>query len=145
MNMDMTFKSTPKNVVFVANAIYQIIKSSAVPNTLMEVLGEVPNPFKGECYIASALLYQKFGGVGMVLYRKKDYANQYHWWIKTDEGYTIDITREQYSIERKEVPSNSYVGAEQAKPMWFPSYKKRIKVLEEKLDAYMEENPMVLE
>jgi hypothetical protein len=141
----MIYKSTAKNIAFVANAIYQIIKSSAVPNPLMDAFGETPNPFKGECYVASALLYQKFGGVGMVLYRKKDYANQYHWWIKTDEGYTIDITREQYSIEKKEVPSYSYVGAEKAKPMWFPSYKKRIKVLEEKLDAYMEENPMVLE
>ena len=143
--MPLLYKPTSANIRYVADAIYQVIKLDAKSNVLMDVLGEVPNPFKGECYVASALLYQKFGGVGMVLYRKKDFTNQYHWWIKTANGETIDITGEQYLIQGRDIPSSSYDEAEKAKPMWFPSYKKRIKVLEEKLDAYMEENPMVLE
>jgi hypothetical protein len=106
----------------------------------MELLGEKPNPFKGMCYVASALLYELYGGKNMTLYRKKDYSGQYHWWIKTDDGTTIDITAEQYELEGREVPSASYDGAEIAKPMWFPSYKKRIAALRKELEAFKPSN-----
>jgi hypothetical protein len=125
-----------EQLILTASRIRDIISSKGKQNTLMEMLGEKPNPFKGMCYVASALLYGLYDGKNMTLYRKKDYSGQYHWWIKTDDGTTIDMTREQYEIEGKEVPSASYDGAEIAKPMWFPSYKKRIAALKTELEAF---------
>ena len=123
-----------------AALIKKVIASKGYTNPLAEMLGERPNPFKGMCYVASALLYELFDGEGMTLYRKKDYSGQYHWWIKTDDGDTIDITAEQYECEGRKAPSSSYDGAEIAKLMWFPSYKKRIAVLRQELEDYMKEN-----
>lgn len=120
-----------------ATIITYCIQNREKPNALMVLLGEKPNPFKGMCYVASALLYQLYDGKGLTLYKKKDYSGQYHWWIRTDDGKTIDMTAEQYIIEGKEVPSLSYENAEVSKPMWFPSYKKRIEVLKKEfLEAW---------
>ena len=85
-----------------AALIKKVIASKGYTNPLAEMLGERPNPFKGMCYVASALLYELFDGEGMTLYRKKDYSGQYHWWIKTDDGDTIDITFDSATIESTE-------------------------------------------
>ena len=122
-----------------AALIKKVIASKGYTNPLAEMLGERPNPFKGMCYVASALLYELFDGEGMTLYKKKDYKDDYHWWIKMDSGETIDITAEQYTLEGKEVPSSSYDGAVVAKLMWFPSYKKRIAVLRQELQEYLKD------
>lgn len=126
-----------QELINTASIIRNVIAEKALINPLAEMLGEKPNPFKKMCYVASALLYELYDGNGMTLYRKKDYKDEYHWWIRTDEGDTIDITAEQYIIEGKEVPSSSYDRAEIAKPMWFPSYKKRISVLKDELMEYL--------
>ena len=128
-----------QELIETASIIRTVIELRGKQNPLMAMLDEKPNPFKGMCYVASALLYELFEGKGMTLYRKKDYKDEYHWWIKTDEGDTIDITAEQYILEGKEVPSSSYDGAEIAKPMWFPSYKKRINILKDELMEYLKQ------
>lgn len=111
----------------------------------MDLIGEKPNPFKGECYVASALVYTIFDGKGLTLYRKKDFENKFHWWIKTNEGVTIDITADQYLIQGQDVPSSSYENAEASKPMWFPSYKKRVAKMMDELALYINENRIQLE
>jgi hypothetical protein len=121
------------SIDFIASSIKEVIRKRGETNALMDLLGEKPNPFKGMCYVATMVLYEIFEGKGMSLYKKKDYKGEYHWWIKMDDGRTIDITAEQYTIDGKEVPSCSYDGAILSKPMWFPSYKKRILVLKNEL------------
>jgi hypothetical protein len=123
----------PYSIEFIVSSIKEVIRRRGETNALMDLLGEKPNPFKGMCYVATMVLYEIFEGKGMSLYKKKDYKGEYHWWIKMDDGRTIDITAEQYTIEGKEVPSSSYNGAILSKPMWFPSYKKRILVLKNEL------------
>jgi hypothetical protein len=125
--------TNPYSIEFIASSIKEVIRRRGETNALMDLLGEKPNPFKGMCYVATMVLYEIFEGKGMSLYKKKDYKGEYHWWIKMDDGRTIDITAEQYTIEGKEVPSSSYNGAILSKPMWFPSYKKRILVLKNEL------------
>jgi hypothetical protein len=120
-----------------ANHIRDVINARGVVNPLMKMLGEKPNPFRNMCYVASALLYELCDGEGMTLYKKKDYKDDYHWWIKMDSGETIDITAEQYTLEGKDVPSSSYDGAVVAELMWFPSYKKRIAVLRQELEEHL--------
>jgi len=133
-------KRTAYNLEIISSALYEIIRAKGVSNALMEAIGEKPNPFKGQCYVVSALLYDIFDGEGLELYRKKDFENQYHWWIKTLDGHTIDITGEQYEIQNQIRPSSSYDGAEKAKPMWFPSYKKRMEKLKEELKEFISKN-----
>ena len=80
--------------------IKEIIKGKLVTNALMEAIGEVANPLKGWCYVACALLYQKFDGQGMNLYKMKDNNDIFHWWIVLDaSGEVIDITREQVVVK----------------------------------------------
>ena len=135
--MELSKMERNQELIDTASIIRNVIAERASINPLAEMLGEKPNPFKKMCYVASALLYELYDGKGMTLYRKKDDGGEYHWWIKTDAGDTIDITKEQYTIEGREVPSSSYDGAEIAKPMWFPSYKKRIAALKEELLGYL--------
>ena len=130
-------EASTEELLFTAKCIRNVISERAETNPLMEMLDEKPNPFRNMCYVASALLYELFDGKGVTLYKKKDYKDDYHWWIRTDDGETIDITAEQYSIDGKEVPSMSYEGAVVAELMWYPSYKKRIAVLKEELKEYL--------
>ena len=137
----MTLDPTDKNIEIISNAIYQVIKNRAPENALSQMLDVKPNPFKQQCYVATALLYEYFNGQRMTLYKKKDLTDQYHWWIKTDADITIDITAEQYLIEGLESPSSNYEGSiKDPKLMWFPSYKKRIKKLKEELTDYIKKN-----
>ena len=124
-------------LIITASKIRDVIARRGNQNGLMVILGEQPNPFKGMCYVASALLYTLYDGSNMTLYKKKDYQGSFHWWIRTDDGVTIDITKEQYEIDGKETPSISYDGAVPSKLMWFPSYKKRIEILKQELADYM--------
>jgi hypothetical protein len=121
--------------VFIRNTI--LMRTS--PNEIMRQLELIPNPFYGECYVASALLYEMFDGKNMQLYKKKDYKYEYHWWIKlVDTGEIIDITAEQYSIDKKPCPSADTDGAIKAELMWFPSYKKRVAKLKKELLDYID-------
>jgi len=120
-----------------ADFIKEVIRAKAYVNPLAEMLGDKPNPFKGMCYVASALLYQLYDGAGMTLYKKRDNTGQFHWWIRTDDGETIDITAGQYEDFGIESPSKSYDGAVVAKLMWFPSYKRRIDLLKQDLEEYI--------
>lgn len=124
-------------VDFIASSIKEVIREKGQSNALMDLLNEKPNPFKGMCYVASMVLYDIFEGKDMDLYKKRDYNGDYHWWIKMKDGRTIDITEDQYIIEGKEVPSTSKDGAILSKPMWFPSYKKRISVLKDELVSHL--------
>ena len=136
---------TDKNIETISNAIYQTIKNRQPENALSQMLEVEPNPFKNQCYVATALLYEWFKGQRMTLYKKKDLTNQYHWWIKTDAGKTIDITADQYLLEGLETPSSNYEGATNAELMWFPSYKKRIKKLRDELEEYLKKNKVSLD
>ena len=121
--------------VFIRNTI--LMRTS--PNELMRQLELIPNPFYGQCYVASALLYEMFDGKNMELWKKKDYKDEFHWWIKlVDTGEIIDITAEQYSIDKKPCPSDDTDGAVKAELMWFPSYKKRVKQLKKELLEYID-------
>jgi len=120
--------------VFIRNTLLM----RTAPNELMRQLELIPNPFYGECYVASALLYEMFDGKNMQLFKKKDYKDEYHWWIKlVDTGEIIDITAEQYSIDKKPCPSADSDGAIKADLMWFPSYKTRVKKLKKELMDYI--------
>jgi len=95
------------------------------------------NPTKGECYVASALLYNIYKGKDMDLVKKKDHAGVWHWWIEIWDGTmsrVIDITREQYIREGIECPSDNPVGRTKAGRMGFKSYKNRMKILEDNLE-----------
>ena len=120
--------------------IQEIIKGKLVTNALMEAIGEVANPLKGWCYVACALLYQKFNGEGMNLYKMKDDNDIFHWWIVLDaSGEVIDITREQYEIEGLLPPYENKTSSniiEKASLMGFNSYKKKVAALEEELQTY---------
>lgn len=129
----MTNQSNRDELLQTAKLIRDTIALRGESNALMELIGARPNPFRKMCYVASALLYKLHNGEGMTLYKKRDYAGEYHWWIRTDDGETIDITAEQYSIEGKEIPSSSYDGAEVGEIMWYPSYKDRMNTLEKEL------------
>lgn len=133
----MDLESKDIEPLSIANHIRDVINTRGFVNPLMEMLGEKPNPFRNMCYVASALLYELFNGECMTLYKKKDYKDDYHWWIKMDSGETIDITAEQYTLEGKDVPSSSYDGAVVAELMWFPSYKKRIAILRQELEEHL--------
>ena len=121
--------------VFIRNTILM----RTAPNELMRQLELIPNPFYGECYVCSALLYEMLDGKNMELWKKKDYKNEFHWWIKlVDSGEIIDITAEQYSIDKKPCPSADTDGAVKAELMWFPSYKKRVAKLKKELLEYID-------
>ena len=123
--------------VFIRNTILM----RTAPNELMRQLDIINNPFMGECYIASALLYEMLDGKNMELWKKKDYRNEFHWWIKLiDTGEIIDITAEQYTIDKKPCPSTDTDtdGAVKAELMWFPSYKKRVAKLKKELLEYID-------
>ena len=120
--------------------IKELIKTKLVTNALMEAIGEVANPLKGYCYVACALLYQKFNGQGMNLHKIKDNNDIFHWFIVLSaSGEIIDITREQYEIEGLLPPyedkSSSNI-VEKASLMGFNSYKKKVAALEEELQTY---------
>ena len=120
--------------VFIRNTILM----RTAPNELMRQLELIPNPFYGQCYVCSALLYEMLDGKNMELWKKKDYKNEFHWWIKlVDSGEIIDITAEQYSIDKKPCPSADTDGAVKAELMWFPSYKKRVAKLKKELMDYI--------
>jgi len=100
-----------------------------------------PNPYKGECYVASALLYHLYKGQYMHFCRKLDIHGTYHWWIYYNDGIDkghIDITRKQYYIENEPCPSDNEAGIGIADRLTYKSYKKRIQALKDKVDAYME-------
>lgn len=104
-----------------------------------------PNPYKGECYIASALLYEMYNGENMHFCRKLDCYGQYHWWIYYNDGFNkrdIDITKKQYYIENVPCPSDDRQGVGIAKKMTYPSYKKRIQRLREKVETYKVTEPL---
>ena len=123
-----------------ASYIKELIKTKLITNALMEAIGEVANPLKGWCYVACALLYQKFNGEGMNLYKMKDDNDIFHWWIVLDaSGEVIDITREQYEIEGLLPPYENKTSSniiEKASLMGFNSYKKKVAALEEELQTY---------
>jgi len=120
--------------------IKEIIKTKLVTNALMQQIGEVANPLKGWCYVSCSLLYQKFDGQGMKLYKMKDVTDTYHWWIVLDDGEEIiDITREQYEIEGAVPPYEYESGVnvrERASLMGFQSYKKKVYALDEELVVF---------
>ena len=94
------------------------------------------NPLKGECYIASMVLYELYDGKNMNLVKKMDVNGQYHWWLEYWSGNKIeiiDITREQYVNENKPCPSDNPEGRVIGKPMRYQSYKKRIRRLKDEL------------
>ena len=65
-------------LVVTASKIRDVIARRGNQNGLMVILGEQPNPFKGMCYVASALLYTLYDGSNMTLYKKKDYQGSFH-------------------------------------------------------------------
>ena len=94
------------------------------------------NPFLGECYVASALLYDLYDGENLTLVKKMDSVGVYHWWVVFDDGEThmdIDITKDQYHLRNLPCPSSSPEDCIISKKMGFASYKKRIKKLEEEV------------
>ena len=120
------------------NYFQQIIASSKL---IEEVLSkeDKPNPYKGECYIASALLYEMYDGDYMHFCRKLDCYDQYHWWIYYNDGVNkrhIDMTSKQYYIENVDCPSDDMHGIGIANKLPYSSYKKRIKRLREKVEEY---------
>ncbi len=130
-NMEMTPQLL---AVFIRNTILM----RTAPNDLMRQLDIINNPFMGECYVASALLYEMLDGKNMELWKKKDYKNEYHWWIRLiDTGEIIDITAEQYTIDKKPCPSTNTNGAVRASLMGFSSYKKRVAKLKKELMDYI--------
>lgn len=141
----MNINRTERNVKLIAEAIKQVLKRRSSITYMQELLGYKSNPYKGECYVASKLLYDLFEGIGMQLYKKKDEAGIWHWWIRLDTGDTIDITAEQYVIEELTVPSASYQGAVKAEPMTYESYNTRIKKLKEELFEYLRNQELNLD
>ena len=115
-------------------------------NPLQEMMGETPNPLKGKCYIASAVLYMVFDKEGMTLWRCEDTAipskkknpQRYHWWVITDDGVRIDITEEQYSIEGRQSPATSDNPTIQKMDLlWYPSLADKVKSLTTKIKGQM--------
>jgi len=122
------------------NQYEQVIASSKL---IEEVISkeDKPNPYKGECYIASALLYEMYEGDYMHFCRKLDCYGDYHWWIYYNDGVHkghIDMTSKQYYIENEPCPSDNEAGIGIADRLTYKSYKKRIQALKDKVDAYME-------
>ena len=120
------------------NYFQQIIASSKL---IEEVLSkeDKPNPYKGECYIASALLYEMYDGDYMHFCRKLDCYDQYHWWIYYNDGVNkrhIDMTNKQYYIENVDCPSDDMHGIGIANKLPYSSYKKRIQRLKDKVEQY---------
>jgi hypothetical protein len=139
--MDPKSYINPNRIDEIALAIENTIKLRQPINGLENALGIEPNPYKGECYIASALMQDIFGKEYIDLYRKKDYKNQCHWWIFDKfANKTIDITRKQYVIEGKPVPSNSYENAEKSSKLGFSSHKIRVEKVRKELLEYLKIN-----
>lgn len=121
-------------------------------NTLQDILGSArlielvislrrkKNPLRGECYVASVVLYDMHDGKNMTLVKKLDCLGNTHWWVVYDDGenhINIDITQNQYYEQNLPCPSHSPEDVIEAKKMGFASYKKRIKELEEEIWEYM--------
>ena len=123
-----------------AEHIRNCIKQRGI-NALQTLIGEDTNPFKDECIPASYLLYEVYKNMGMKLFKKRDYKNNYHWWNKIGET-TIDITKEQYTLEGKPVPSDDYTDATKERPMNFPSYWKRVEKLKVEMKEYIKANKL---
>ena len=141
----MNIKPTSRNLKILAKAIKQVLINRDETTYMQELLGYKSNPLKNECYVASKLLYDMMRGNGISLYKKKDAYDKWHYWLKTDEGETIDITAEQYVIDGVEVPSSSYKDALEAETLWYPSYKDRIKQLHSELIEYINVNNLELD
>jgi hypothetical protein len=61
-----------------AEHIRNCIKQRGI-NALQTLIGEDTKPFKDECIPASYLLYEVYKNMGMKLFKKRDYKNNYHW------------------------------------------------------------------
>ena len=114
---------------------YQKVIASS--NTIKEAISSRggKNPYKGECYVASSLLYDAYQGKDMQLRKRRDHEGRWHWWIEVWDGQsykTLDMTRKQYLLEGHPCPSDQDRGVK-AKPMSYPSYERRKKSLAEEI------------
>ena len=125
-------------VVFVADQIHTILVGDNGSNSLADILGVKPNPLKGRCYEASALMYDIFKSKIITLYRKLDFENKYHWWCIDKWGRLIDITAEQYEIEGQICPSSDMSNSEKQYPMSFMSYRKKVNILKGQLRIHLD-------
>lgn len=133
--MDKSIKPTSRNLRILSNAIKETI-----------LLRDKNNPLKGECYIASAFLYDLVGGKQVSLYKILDCNNQYHWCIKLlITGEIFDITGDQYSLENLPVPTFYNNGEIKSSKMGYTSYKKRIMRLELEFEEFIKINPLELD
>lgn len=110
-----------------------IASSKTIEEALSSRGGE--NPYKGECYVASSLLYDAYQGKDMQLRKGRDHEGRWHWWIEVWDGQeykTLDMTRNQYLLEGHPCPSDQDGGVK-AKPMSYPSYERRKKSLAEEI------------
>ena len=143
--MDKPIKSTSKNLQILANTIKNTIILRDKNTYLQDFAGRVCNPLKGECYVASAFLYDLVGGKNVSLYKTLDCNNQYHWCIKDIRGEIFDITGEQYSLEGMPIPSFSNGTDIKSYKLGFSSYKKRVMRLELEFLEYIKTNPIDLD
>ena len=127
-----------EGIEFIAAQIYIKLVGDSADNALADMLGVKPNPLKGKCYEASALMYDIFGSKLLTLYRKKDFEGIYHWWCIDKWNRVIDITAEQYEIEGHEVPSSNMENAEKQYPMSFMSYRKKVNILKGNLRIHLD-------
>ena len=121
--------------------LYEKVLKSA--KLIESVIGnqEGDNPYKGECYIASFILWEMYEGENMHFLRKKDFYDEWHWWVSYNDGYYkewIDITRKQYDLVNIPCPSDDRRGVGLTDKMAYTSYKKRIVKLKEKIKEYTE-------
>ena len=143
--MDKPIISTSKNLQILANTIKNTIILRDKNTYLQDFAGRVCNPLKGECYVASAFLYDLVGGKNVSLYKTLDCNNQYHWCIKDIRGEIFDITGEQYSLEGMPIPSFSNGTDIKSYKLGFSSYKKRVMRLELEFLEYIKTNPIDLD
>ena len=141
----MKLKDVPQTKIgidFIANIIRGILLNDNPPKMVNILLGEKYNPLLGLCYPPAGLIYKSFNGI-TTLYRKKDFEDVYHWWIIDKWGRTIDITRDQYVIRGRSVPSDSLDDAEKSKPLSFPYYRKKIDKLEQRVEYILQTHKKV--
>jgi len=73
----------------------------------------------------------------LTFYKTLDHANVWHWWVETHDNEIIDLTSQQYELIGAPVPSLSAAASDKqkAKKLGFSSYRKRVAVLKEIVDA----------